>query len=144
MDSVRLSRALLLVEAIGSVLPATVYALWGIGLMVLLSGPDLMRLVYAILIGALGLVPLLAGWRLITAFIRQGSKGLKAVGGVWWALTAPGVLFALAAIGSWFVPIGSFWYNATALPRWSIATAPALIPYAHLVLERWRRRETAA
>jgi hypothetical protein len=144
VDSIRISRALLLVEAIVIVLPGTFYALWGIGLMAVLSGPSLRRLVYVLLIGALGLVPLVAGWRLITAFAKRGPKGLKATGAVWWALTVPGVLFALAAIGSWFVPFGSSWYNATALPRWSIVTAPALIPLAHLALERWCRRAAVA
>jgi hypothetical protein len=144
MDSLRVSRAFLLVEALVIVAPGTFYALWGMVLLGTLARPSLGLLIHVLAIAALGLVPLLAGWRLIIAFTKRGPEGLKAVSIVWWALTLPGALFALAAIGSWWVPFGSSWYDATALPRWSIVTAPALIPLVHLALERWCREKAAA
>jgi hypothetical protein len=141
MVPVGISRAVLLLEAVLIVLPGTVYAVWGMVLLELLAGPSGSHQLYVLLIGVLGLVPLIAGWRLIGAFARNGPSGLRAVRGVWWALTLPGALFAVGAIASWWVPFGSSWWNATALPRWSIVTAPALIPLCHLALERWARSE---
>jgi hypothetical protein len=85
------------------------------------------------------------GWRLLFRFLNGGTPELRSSPGYVWVFTHLGAVLSLIGIAAWLIP----WQHLITLPpeggeypapivefRGLILSAPLLIPYFHLLLQR--------
>ena len=85
------------------------------------------------------------GWRLLFRFLNGGTPELRSSPSYVWVFTHLGAVLSLVGIAAWLIP----WQHVISLPpeggeyptpilefRGLILSAPLLIPYFHLVLQR--------
>jgi hypothetical protein len=145
----RWSRRILLAEATALAAPLTI-------LLVLLACLDITSLhiggmlarAAVVLVVATALACLYFGWRLVFAFLGGGTSALATSPKHWWRLSALGAGLCAVGVLAFFVP----WEDIVAIDdgytlpppvpelRCLALAMPLLIPYAHLLLERYLRR----
>ena len=114
-------------------------------LLLILVGLDLMTTPWALIALPAGAC-LVAGWRLMFSLVAGGESALSARSHRDWILLHLGALIALCGLAAWFAP----WERIVHLPpeggelphpipelRGLALATPLLIPYAHLILERY-------
>ena len=143
--SSRLSRLLLAIEAVLLALPSSAACLW---LLVASGLTNSFGLVIALfpmaLAAALGTAGLVAGWRLLLAFLFGGSERLRMLSSAWWLIAGVGAAVATLGVAGWFCRPSSTVPSFCPLDifRPFAAAAPSVIPLAHVALERWLRRSS--
>lgn len=80
-------------------------------------------------------LPLLAGWRLMIAFWRRGASALRETHALVWAAATIGALSAIVASGLFWMTNGERMPGSFGIAAFG---APLLVPFIHLVVERWR------
>jgi hypothetical protein len=143
--SEKTSRFLLILEAIIIALPLS-----GLGVFasIFLIGDifQFPRLFYVVALGILALISLSAlasGWRLFIIFLRKGRDELKSQHFGWWIVILAGVLVLVSSLISNLLPPSpeySDWWMFRFSFDGFIYSAPLLIPFCHLALERFLRK----
>lgn len=147
----RLSRFLVALEALLLAVPVTALAtLAGIaGLLLLTDRPMPIYERAQTIVYLVPFVPLVAGWILMARFVVFGSAALRSSSkALWFAASLGAALFVLAALcaAAWtrsitFLKPDSVWYWLLSYFRELAFGLPALVPLAHLALERRFRSE---
>ncbi len=141
----KLSRNLLVVEAVVIALPISILAIIATFIFV----NDTRRAVgfnphdWLGVLSIFCFFAIFSGWRLFIAYLRGGVETLQKQSFGWWAVIIVGVLILTASIISRLLPpspeysIG--WYFRSDLNLFALAS-PILIPIVHLVYERFIRK----
>ena len=147
----RLSRFLVVLEALFLAVPVTALATFaGIAGLVLLTDRPMpiyeraQTIVYLV-----PFVPLAAGWILMARFVVFGSAALRASSrALWLAAILGAALFVLAALCAAVWARSSTFFKSDSVFYWLLSYFrelafgfPALVPLAHLALERRFRSE---
>jgi hypothetical protein len=88
------------------------------------------------------LVALGCGWHIALTFVKLGHEALVALPGILWA--APFAVAAGSLVALWAYLTERSMGLRPALFEMFWLGSPALIPLAHLAVERWMRTSTAA
>jgi len=140
------SRFAVAIEALLLALPVTYLAIAGFAATMLFLTDEQTLPIYEraqMIVYALPIIPLAAGWILIGRFVIAGSPTLRSSSDVLWLLSFLGAIIVFAAlfVGYWlrrrdFGDAASLWPWVRSYFRELALGIPALIPLVHLTLER--------
>ena len=136
----KISRTFLLIEAVVLCLPLTyLYIFKLIPAEMYFSGDNSIESpVITILISVITIAGLLAGWRLIIAYIFSGQDNLKELSLVWWVIAGTVAILSTASFAHSLIAseINPSSFHSLG---WGIFF---VIPFAHLLFERYRANST--
>lgn len=149
--SEQLSRFVVGIEAVFFALPVTALACISAfaGLMLLSDRSDHLYEIAQKIVYALPVAPLVAGWVLIARFVIFGSGTLRSSSNLLWATATVGGALVLAAIFVGLLSRNRVFGDAESVWPWvrtyfhELAFGlPALVPLAHLAIERLFRKSS--
>jgi hypothetical protein len=129
---------LLALESVILALPVTALALYVAFAMLAAPGSGTSSIWVALL--AIVVAALAAGWRLIGAFVWGGIRALRSVSPVWLVVAGLGPVLVAAAVFASLTDVrqGAVWKTELEI---MIFGSPAAVPYAHLLLEWFLRKD---
>lgn len=146
--SQKVSRNLLIVEAVVIALPVSFFATIAT---VLFVGSARRAVGFAFydwlaVLSILCLTAIFSGWYLFVAYLRGGTSLLQKQSVGWWIMIGVGMLILIASIISRLLP-PSLPYSTWDLFRSDLqkftSALPVLIPFGHLAYERFIRKQIA-
>jgi hypothetical protein len=143
----RTSKLVLFIEATIFLAPVTMLTgLYGLFLVPLYASGGLGKeplAAHAVpMLTVVGLILQLCGWRVIAAFLIDGRQGIQAVATIYiQASILGGVLVAASGLVVLVMLAGVDLPDYFGLLSTNYVAVPALVPFIHVMIERWRSRQ---